>query len=52
MNTDLERIIYESALVNKDTEHRLFFVGVTRAKNKLYIMNQDSEYQYNIGEDI
>jgi superfamily I DNA/RNA helicase len=50
--TDLERIIYESALVNKDTEHRLFFVGVTRAKNKLYIMNQDSEYQYSIGEDI
>jgi len=50
--TDLERIIYESAQVNKDTEHRLFFVGVTRAKNKLYIMNQGSEYQYSIGEDI
>ena len=50
--TDLERIIYESAQVNKDTEHRLFFVGVTRAKNKLYITNQDSEYQYNIGEDL
>jgi len=50
--TDLEKIIYDSALVNKDTEHRLFFVGITRAKNKLYIMNQGSEYQYYIGEDI
>ena len=51
-NESLENIIYEAAQVNKDTEHRLFFVGVTRAKNKLYIMNQDSEYQYNIGEDL
>jgi superfamily I DNA/RNA helicase len=50
--TDLEKIIYDAAQINKDTEHRLFFVGVTRAKNKLYIMNQDSEYQYNIGEEI
>jgi len=50
--TDLEKIIYDSAQVNKDPEHRLFFVGITRAKNKLYIMNQDSEYQYYIGEDI
>jgi len=50
--TDLEKIIYDAAQVNKDTEHRLFFVGVTRAKNKLYIMDQGSEYQYNIGEDI
>ena len=50
--TDLEKIIYDAAQVNKDTEHRLFFVGITRAKNKLYIMNQDSEYQYYIGEDI
>ena len=50
--TDLERIIYEAAQVNKDTEHRLFFVGVTRAKENLFIMNQGYEYQYNIGEEI
>jgi len=50
--TDLERIIYEAAQVNKDTEHRLFFVGVTRAKQNLFIMNQGYEYQYNIGEEI
>ena len=50
--TDLERIIYEAALKNKDTEHRLFFVGITRAKENLFIMNQGYEYQYNIGEEI
>ena len=50
--TDLERIIYNAAQVNKDTEHRLFFVGVTRAKENLFIMNQGYEYQYNIGEEI
>jgi len=50
--TDLERIIYEAAQINKDTEHRLFFVGVTRAKQNLFIMNQGYEYQYNIGEEI
>ena len=50
--TDLERIIYEAALKNKDTEHRLFFVGITRAKENLFIMNQGYEYQYNIGEEL
>ena len=50
--TDLEKIIYDAALRDKDTEHRLFFVGVTRAKEKLYIMSNDYDYQYNIGEEI
>ena len=47
--TDLERIIYESAQKDPDPEHRTFFVGITRAKEKLFITNQDYEYQYNIG---
>ena len=47
--TDLERIIYETAQRNADPEHRTFFVGITRAKEKLFITNQDYEYQYNIG---
>jgi superfamily I DNA/RNA helicase len=50
--TDLEKIIYDAALRDKDTEHRLFFVGVTRTKETLYIMNNDYDYQYNIGEEI
>jgi superfamily I DNA/RNA helicase len=50
--TDLERIIYESAQKDPDPEHRTFFVGITRAKEKLFITNQDYEYQYNIGAPI
>ena len=50
--TDLERIIYESAQKDSDPEHRTFFVGITRAKEKLFITNQDYEYQYNIGGPI
>ena len=46
---DLERIIYESAQRDADPEHRTFFVGITRAKEKIFITNQDYEYQYNIG---
>jgi len=50
--TDLERIIYESAQKDSDPEHRTFFVGITRAKEKLFITDQDYEYQYNIGAPI
>lgn len=50
--TDLEPIIIQSAYRDKDTEHRLFFVGVTRAKENLFIMNQDYEHQYEIGGEI
>ena len=50
--TDLEKIIYDSALSNPDPEHRLFFVGVTRTKENLYIMQSTEEYNYRIGDPI
>jgi len=50
--TDLEKIIYDSALKNPDPEHRLFFVGVTRTKENLYIMQSTEEYNYSIGDPI
>ena len=50
--TDIERIIYESAKKDADPEHRTFFVGITRAKEKLFITSQGYEYQYNIGAPI
>jgi len=50
--TDLEKIIYDSALKNADPEHRLFFVGVTRTKENLYIMQSTEEYFYSIGDPI
>jgi len=50
--TDLERVIYESARRNPDPEHRLFFVGVTRTKENLYIMQPTEEYNYSVGDPI
>ena len=50
--TDLKKIIYDSALKNPNPEHRLFFVGVTRAKENLYIMRPTSEYYYTVGDPI
>jgi len=50
--TDLERIIYDSAQKDADPEHRTFFVGITRAKENLFIMSQGYEYQYNIGAPL
>jgi superfamily I DNA/RNA helicase len=40
------------ALKYPDHEYRVFFVGVTRAKENLYIMRSTNNYQYRIGEII
>ena len=50
--TDIEKIIYDSALKDPDPEHRLFFVGITRAKENLYLPQATGDYQYNIGGPI
>ena len=50
--TDLEKIIYDAALKNPNPEHRLFFVGVTRTKENLYIMRPTLDYYYTIGDPI
>jgi hypothetical protein len=50
--TDLRKVIYEAARVKPNPEHRLFFVGVTRAKENLYIMQPTEEYYYTIGDPI
>lgn len=52
LHTDLERIIYESAQRDPDPEHRTFFVGITRAKEKLFLVQPTSEYYYTIGDPI
>ena len=33
---------------NPDSEHRVFYVGATRAKKKLYIVHGESRYRYDI----
>ena len=52
LHTDIEKIIYDSGVRNPDPEHRTFFVGITRAKENLYLVQPTYEYQYNIGAPI
>jgi len=47
-----DEFIYRSAYENQDSEHRLFYVGTTRAKENLYIMQPSSDYHYTIGGPI
>jgi len=49
---DLGKIVYNAALKNPDPEHRLYFVGATRAKENLYLMEPTNNYYYTIGEPI
>ena len=47
-----DEFIYRNAYEDPDPEHRLFFVGTTRAKENLYLMQPTSDYYYTIGEPI
>ena len=47
-----DEFIYRAAYEDPDPEHRLFYVGTTRAKENLYIMQPSSDYHYTIGEPI
>jgi DNA helicase-2/ATP-dependent DNA helicase PcrA len=46
--TDLSNAAYNKYLDNPDDEHRLFYVGVTRAKKQLNIIYAKTERGYNI----
>ena len=50
--TDLTKKIYEEAQKNADPLHRTFFVGITRTKENLYIMQSTEEYYYSVGDPI
>ena len=47
-----DEFIYRGAYEDPDPEHRLFFVGATRAKENLYLMQPTSDYYYTIGGPI
>jgi DNA helicase-2/ATP-dependent DNA helicase PcrA len=47
-----DEFIYRAAYDDPDPEHRLFYVGTTRAKENLHIMQPSSDYHYTIGEPI
>lgn len=44
----LSKQVYKNLQTNPDSEHRVFYVGVTRAKKNLYIVYGDDRYQYPI----
>lgn len=45
---DITRQIYINLQNNNDSEYRVFYVACTRTKKKLYIVEAETPYQYNI----
>jgi len=44
--TDISKQVYINLQNNPDSEHRVFYVGCTRAKKNLYILHGKTKYQY------
>lgn len=44
--SDVSRLVYRDMSVDEDTEHRVFYVAVTRAKNRLYIVQPMTKMYY------
>ena len=45
---DITQPVYEQLDRDPDSEHRVFYVGATRAKENLIIVKAQSEYKYNL----
>ena len=48
LNLDLTRKTYAALLDNPDQEHRLFYVGVTRSKNNVIILEPEDMQSYRL----
>lgn len=46
--TDMSAKTYHNAHVNMDDEHRVWYVGVTRTRNKLHILQPQTQYFYDM----
>lgn len=44
--TDITKQVLRNLQENPDSEHRVFYVGTTRAKHNLYIMDPQERYEY------
>lgn len=44
--SDMSRLSYKDMAVDEDAEHRVFYVAVTRAKHRLYIMEPTTKLYY------
>jgi DNA helicase-2/ATP-dependent DNA helicase PcrA len=45
---DQSKMTYRSAQIYPDNEHRVFYVGVTRTKETLYLMGHQKRWYYNL----
>jgi len=48
--TDLTKTVYSNLKKHGDSEHRVFYVGATRAKNNLFLVQSSGKYEYNFLE--
>ena len=46
--TDVSYATWKNINDQSDDEHRVFYVGITRAKNNLFIVNPQGLYSYPI----
>ena len=46
--TDVSYKTWKNLVKDDDDEHRVFYVGITRVKNNLFIVNPQTEYSYRI----
>ena len=44
--SDVSRLVYNGMSIDEDAEHRVFYVAVTRAKRRLYIVQPQTRYYY------
>jgi DNA helicase-2/ATP-dependent DNA helicase PcrA len=48
LDTEISRNVYDSFLKSPDDEHRVWYVGATRAKHKLLFLQPDGMYSYRV----
>lgn len=48
LSLNVTRAVFQNIQHNPDSEHRVFYVGATRAKKNLYILLPDKEHYYDV----
>jgi superfamily I DNA/RNA helicase len=48
LHSEINKIQYDSLMKGDDDEHRVFYVGITRAKKTLHIIESEKQWAYPI----
>jgi superfamily I DNA/RNA helicase len=48
LDTDVSRAVYDEMMRNPDDEHRVWYVGVTRAKERVFCLLPEGVYSYKV----